>query len=243
MPRRSSSPSDAALASRLPGLRSSAPGATLAVQLADRLREAIMRGDFTLGEALSELKLAAAFGVSRTPVREALTTLQREGLIDIRPQSGSFVFLPSEEDVAELAEFRSMVEVQALRLACARRREALMTQLKAAADDMDAALALDDRPAVAAADGRLHQAIVDNSANAYLTSAYRLVAGRVGALRTHNLVVTGASHVRSQSEHRAFIVALSKGEFALAEDTLSEHIWRMRLAYRATLARREGGSV
>ncbi|MGA1289343.1 MAG: GntR family transcriptional regulator, partial [Rubrivivax sp.] len=112
MPRRSSFPSDAALACRLPGLAPPVPGATLAVQLADRLREAIMRGDFTLGEALSELKLASAFGVSRTPVREALTTLQREGLIDIRPQSGSFVFLPSEEDVAELAEFRSMVEVQ-----------------------------------------------------------------------------------------------------------------------------------
>jgi DNA-binding GntR family transcriptional regulator len=230
-----------AQAFRLPVLASSGVSATLAVQLADRLREAIMRGEFTLGEALSELKLAAAFGVSRTPVREALTTLQREGLIDIRPQSGSFVFLPSEEDVAELAEFRSMVEVQSLRLACARRREALMLQLKAAADGMDAALALDDRRAVAAADGRLHQAIVDNSANAYLTSAYRLVAGRVGALRTHNLVVTGASHARSQGEHRAFIAALAKGELASAEDILSEHIWRMRLAYRATLARREAG--
>ena len=120
MPRRLPYPSDTALAARLPEVPSAGPGATLAVQLADRLREAVMRGDFTLGEALSELKLAAAFGVSRTPVREALTTLQREGLIDIRPQSGSFVFLPSEEDVAELAEFRSMVEVQALRLACAR---------------------------------------------------------------------------------------------------------------------------
>ena len=243
MPRRLPYPSDTALAARLPDVPSAGPGATLAVQLADRLREAVMRGDFTLGEALSELKLAAAFGVSRTPVREALTTLQREGLIDIRPQSGSFVFLPSEEDVAELAEFRSMVEVQALRLACARRREPLLAQLKAAADDMDAALALDDRSAVAAADGRLHQAIVDNSANAYLSSAYRLVAGRVGALRTHNLVVTGASHARSQGEHRAVIAALVKGDLAGAEDVLSEHIWRMRLAYRATLARREGGAA
>ncbi len=243
MPRRLPPPSDVALAARLPDVPTAGSGATLAVRLADRLREAVMRGDFTLGEALSELKLAAAFGVSRTPVREALTTLQREGLIDIRPQSGSFVFLPSEEDVAELAEFRSMVEVQALRLACARRREPLMAQLKAAADDMDAALALDERSAVAAADGRLHQAIVDNSANAYLRSAYRLVAGRVGALRTHNLVVTGASHARSQGEHRAFIAALAKGDLALAEDVLSEHIWRMRLAYRATLARREGGAA
>ena len=73
------------------------------------------------------------------------------------------------------------------------------------------------------------------------TCAYRLVAGRVGALRTHNLVVTGASHARSQGEHRAFITALAKGELASAEDILSEHIWRMRLAYRATLARRESG--
>ena len=66
---------------------------------------------------------AAALNVSRTPVRDALTALQLQGLIDVRPQSGSFVFMLSEEDVAELAEFRRVMELTALRFCFARRRD------------------------------------------------------------------------------------------------------------------------
>ena len=81
------------------------PARSLTTQVTEVIRDAIIDGRFPLGEALSELKLAAAFKVSRTPVREALTALQSQGLIEIRPQSGSFVFMPSDEDVGELAEF------------------------------------------------------------------------------------------------------------------------------------------
>ena len=96
---------------------------SLTALVTERIREAIVDGRFALGEALSELKLAAALNVSRTPVRDALTALQLQGLIDVRPQSGSFVFLPSEEDVAELAEFRRVLEMTALRFCFARRRD------------------------------------------------------------------------------------------------------------------------
>lgn len=61
------------------------------------------------------MSLARALGVSHTPVREALGALQREGLIAVRPQAGSDALLPSEEDVAKLAEFRRVLEVTALR--------------------------------------------------------------------------------------------------------------------------------
>ena len=90
-----------------------------------------MDGRLALGEALSELKLAAALNVSRTPVRDALTALQLQGLIDVRPQSGSFVFMPSEEDVAELAEFRRVMELTALRFCFARRRDEALRQMRA----------------------------------------------------------------------------------------------------------------
>ncbi len=210
---------------------------SLTAQITERIREAIMDGRFSLGEALSELKLAAAFDVSRTPVREALTALQLQGLIEIRPQSGSFVFMPSEEDVGELAEFRRVMEVTALRFCFARRREETLRAMRAAADEMGRALEAGDRLGVARADTAFHQAIAENSANEYLIGAYRLVSGRVAALRTHNLMATDTIRSKSLHEHRALIAAFAKGDLDRAEDILAEHIWRMRLRYRPARAR------
>ncbi|MFV0371347.1 MAG: GntR family transcriptional regulator, partial [Azonexus sp.] len=100
----------------------------LTTRVTEAIRRAIVDATFPLGEALSETSLAARFGVSRTPVREALSTLQRQGMIVIRPQSGSFVFMPTEEDVAELCDFRRLIETAALRFAWTRRREQALAE-------------------------------------------------------------------------------------------------------------------
>src|SRR6185503_16160600 len=76
----------------------------LASLVEERLRDAIMYGALGLGEAISEDRLATMLGVSRTPVREALTALQLQGLVVIQPQRGSFVFEPTERDLAEICE-------------------------------------------------------------------------------------------------------------------------------------------
>ncbi len=212
--------------------RDARPAKSLATQVTEFIRDAIVEGRYPLGEALSELKLAAEFNVSRTPVREALTTLQAQGLIEIRPQSGSFVFMPSEEDVGELAEFRRVMEVTALRFCFARRREEALRQMRDAVEDMQRAQDADDHLAVARADTAFHQAIAENSANEYLVGAYRLMSGRVAALRTHNLLSTGKVRDSSLSEHRALVTAFAKGDLAYAEDILAEHVLRMRIRYR-----------
>ena len=74
---------------------------SLASIAAERIRDAIIAGDLKLGEALSEDRLATTLGISRTPVREALTSLQVQGLITIHPQRGSFDFRPTRQDVKE----------------------------------------------------------------------------------------------------------------------------------------------
>jgi DNA-binding GntR family transcriptional regulator len=223
---------------REPSGKRPAPAATsLTARVTDRIRDAIVDGRYALGEALSELKLAAAFGVSRTPVRDALTALQAEGLIEIRPQSGSFVFTPSDEDVAELAEFRRVVELTALRLCFARRREEALRDMRAAADAMERARDADDRLGVSRADTAFHRAIAENSANEYLIAAYRLASGRVAALRTHSLRATDTIRARSLTEHRAVINAFARGDVARAEAILEEHVLAMRLRYQAPRGR------
>ena len=175
-------------------------------------------------------------------MRDALTALQLQGLIDVRPQAGSFVFMPSEEDVAELAEFRRVLETTALRLCFARRRERRLRGMRAAADAMERARDADDPLGVARADTAFHQAIAENSANEYLVAAYALVSGRVAALRTHTLMAAGTVRNRSLGEHRAVIAAFARGDLERAEAVLAQHILRMRMRFRAMhggAARRE----
>jgi DNA-binding GntR family transcriptional regulator len=221
--------------------RPAGPAGSLTALVTERIRDAIVDGRFGLGEALSELKLAAALNVSRTPVRDALTALQLQGLIDVRPQSGSFVFMPAEEDVAELAEFRRVLEVTALRLCFARRRNEALREMRRAVDAMERARDADDRLGVARADTAFHQAIAENSANEYLIAAYRLVSGRVAALRTHTLMSADTIRNRSLGEHSAVIAAFARGDLDRAETVLEQHIWRMRLRFNATRGRRRAG--
>lgn len=219
----------------LPATIAAARGAreagSLTTQVTEFIRDAIVDGRFPLGEALSELKLAAAFKVSRTPVREALNALQLQGLIEIRPQAGSFVFMPSEGDVGELAEFRRVLEVAALRFCFARRREETLRQMRSTLEDMERAQEADDRLGVARADTAFHQAIAENSANEYLVGAYRLMSGRVAALRTHNLLATDKVREHVLTEHRALISAFAKGDLERAEVVLAEHVLQMRIRY------------
>ncbi len=220
--------------------RSAAPGDeaaasdNLTTRVTEAIRSLIVEASVGLGQALSESTLAARLGVSRTPVREALTALQRQGLIVIRPQSGSFVFLPTEEDVAELCEFRRLLEVAALRLAHARRRDETLAQLNAAIARMTTAHADGDQAAYAKADTEFHEAIVRNSANGYLIEAYKLVSGRVAALRAHNLLASVGLRRRSNAAHRAIATGFARDQLGAVERAIDEHVSQMVVGFRAS---------
>src|SRR5688500_8639692 len=82
----------------------------LGVDIAERLRAAILDGYFGPGERLPEEQLARSMGVSRGPVREALVKLEREGLILIRRNRGAFVAQLSSEDLDEVYTLRAAIE-------------------------------------------------------------------------------------------------------------------------------------
>jgi DNA-binding GntR family transcriptional regulator len=199
------------------------------LRVTERLRRAILDGEVELGDALSEDKLATKLGVSRSPVHEALTALEQQGLIDIKPQRGSFVFLPTQEDIEKLCEFRRMIETEALSLAMKRRRAATLDALKAAAHDMQEAVRAGDNLRSAHADTAFHDAPIDNSGNAYLINAYRLVSGKVSALRSHRSTDTIRS--AASAEHFAIIARLEENDLPAALDELSNHILKMAKRY------------
>jgi len=86
---------------------------TIAGQVAERLRAEIVGGERPPGGRLRQVEIARSFGVSTTPVREALAMLQQEGLVRLHPQRGAVVFLPSVEDLREHYEIRAALEALA----------------------------------------------------------------------------------------------------------------------------------
>jgi DNA-binding GntR family transcriptional regulator len=193
------------------------------------LRRAIVDGELELGDALSEDKLATTLGVSRSPVKEAFATLVQEGLIDVRPQRGSFVFLPTREDTQNLCEFRKTIELEAVRLAMQRRRDEMLAAMHAAAADMDAACLSGDNLRSARADDHFHDASLEHCGNPYLVNAYRLVSSKVAALRSHRSTLP--TRTQASAEHLAIIAMLEAGQMTKALDALSTHILMMVKRY------------
>ncbi|MDT1060920.1 GntR family transcriptional regulator [Paracoccus sp. CPCC 101403] len=197
----------------------------LTERITERLRRAIMDGELQLGQLLSEDKLALSLGVSRSPVRKAFAALEQQGLIVVRPQRGSFVFWPTARDIEDLAQFRRLIEVEMLHLAFREKRRVTLAAMGDAADAMRKALDVGDTLAAARADMAYHDAMIENCENSYLLDAYRMVAGKVAALRSHRAV--SPTQERASAEHFQIIALLEQGDLAGASDLLGEHILKM----------------
>jgi DNA-binding GntR family transcriptional regulator len=110
----------------------------LAVEIAARLRAAILGGHFGPGEQLREEPIARSMGVSRGPVREALVRLEREGLVVIRRNRGAFVAHLSREDLDEVHTLRVVLERLAVQRAIAHADEAALAAMQGVVDTMAA---------------------------------------------------------------------------------------------------------
>jgi DNA-binding GntR family transcriptional regulator len=111
---------------------------SLSVDIAGRLRRAILDGHFGPGERLGEELLARSMGVSRGPIREALLRLEREGLVVIRRNRGAFVAQLSSEDLEELYTLRVALERLALQRAIHRAQSRDLASMQAVIDEMAA---------------------------------------------------------------------------------------------------------
>lgn len=209
---------------------------SLAVIVAERLKASILARELSLGEALSEEKIASAMEVSRTPVREALTILQLQGLITILPRRGSFVFTPTHEDLLALVEYRRELEVLAAKLALDRAPEALHDDLLAAIKVMGAARDADDSLAYAHADTAFHNAFFDHCGNHFFVEAFDIAAGRIAALRSHLSGKLGLHRQQTYQEHLEIAQSVANRDFDLLSVKLGEHIGYMASNYANALA-------
>ena len=194
-----------------------------------------MEGELPLGEYIAEERIAATLGVSRTPVREALMSLQFQGLVETAPPRGAYVFKPSYDEVVKLSEFRMFMELQALTLAAGNQLQKLLTDLRRATAAMRTAAAHADRLGYGKADAEFHDALFASCENPYLTEAYQLTSGRFDTLRNF---LSGRLSERSPSpadDHDQIIDAIAEGRLEAGKTLLADHILRMAKNYKAAL--------
>lgn len=198
-------------------------GSTLKARITDAIRAEILSGRYALGTKLSEKCLQSEFAVSRTPIREVLLNLQTEGLIVIKPQSGTFVFSPNAAGVHNLCELRSILEVGAIRLAVAQRTIELVVELQGIVMEATQRLASGQLEECHLLDTRFHRAFVDSCGNALLIDAYIVVSGRIHALR-QIMPLTKKRIMAGFAGHREILKAVKKGDANLAADLIRRHI-------------------
>lgn len=192
-----------------------------------RISAAIVEGRLDFGEPLSEIELARALGMSKSPVRNAIKELQVRGLVEIVPQSGTYVFSPSEQQIVELSEFRTMLEEQALDLAMARNREALLAELGEIVEQMQDLWAKNAAPDMKKCDTRFHFAFIRHAGNNYLAGAYADVSLLVEALR-YRFMDTAHYRNRAYEEHLQMLDLLQKGQTQRAVKLLRAHVERTK---------------
>lgn len=200
-----------------------------------RIREAIISGELALGSKLSEQRLSETLGVSRSPVRDALATLQSEGLVNISPKRGSFVFTPDLRNLDELCEHRSILEAAAARMGIARNHAALSEQVEHAISAMQSALDAEDSHAYTIGDMWFHEAIVDSCANRSIIRAYSHTISPLKALRTHLYTILNANPRLSMAAHIAIRDACRDGDADKAATLLEGHGPLLAKDFRAAL--------
>ena len=199
----------------------------------ERIRGAIVDGSLELGQMISEAALATAFGISKTPVREALMRLQAEGLVVIQPRRGTFVFEVDERELAEICDCRTTLEVAALRLAAKQQGVELARALSAIVERMGEAREAGDAVAYRRLDSAFHQAFFECCGNRYLADAYQLIAGKLAALRTR--LSSSREHTeKSYLEHIRITELIASGDLNEALAVLEGHIGRRRGSYWMT---------
>ncbi len=200
--------------------------ATLRAQIADE----IVRGDLRPGMPLDEVSLAQRFGVSRTPVREALRELSSAGLVRIQPHRGAVVSRPSAHEVEDM--FAVMAELEAL---CAGVAAVAMTpaerrDLAAIHANLRDLIQTGDPQRYHEVNERFHHMIYLGSHNAYLAEVTLTTRHRLAPFRRAQFRTAGRLAL-SYEEHDRVVSAIQRGDRVGAGTAMRDHIGIVHFAY------------
>lgn len=193
-------------------------------QVLAALRDALASGELEPGETYSAPALAERYGVSATPVREAMQRLAVEGAVETVPNRGFRVCGRSRRDLAELAEVRAALEVPAiLRLGRTLPPER-WEELRPVADATVTAASVGDRSAYAEADRCFHRALLRMTGNRHLVQVAEDLQRKAQCPADHGTLPGQAELLADALEHTALLDALRAGDLTAAERLAREHL-------------------
>ena len=194
----------------------------LRIAVLTQLKRAILEGALTPGELLSENKLAADFAVSRTPVREALRVLEREGLVIVLPGRKIVVSVPSKQDIDDIYDIRLIAETEALRRIRPQDR-GIFERLDRCLDDAAIALQNNDLRELEKNNTAFHMTLVSALSNDRLRGFIDSVHDTAARMRRYSLAKKGWAKQAVQ-QHKRLVLLLRRGENEAAIRLLKRHL-------------------
>ncbi|MBA3773798.1 MAG: GntR family transcriptional regulator [Ramlibacter sp.] len=189
-------------------------------EVAELLRQRIFRHELKPGSWIDEMKLAEEYGISRTPLREALKVLAAEGLVTMKVRRGAYVTEVSDKDLSDVYHLLSLLESDAAGVVAERATEAQIQDLRALHRELEAAAG--DRETFFAVNERFHMRLLEIAGNRWRD---QMVADlrKVMKLNRHNSLLKAGRIQESLAEHRAIVEALSKRDAGATVKRMQEH--------------------
>jgi DNA-binding GntR family transcriptional regulator len=193
-------------------------------EVAESLRQRIFNRELTPGSWIDELKIAEAYGISRTPLREALKVLAAEGLVTMKVRRGAYVTEVSERDLADVYHLLSLLESDAVGVVAATATTLEIEELEALHQELEKAAKPENlnTEAFFETNERFHLRLLEIANNRWRD---QMVADlrKVMKLNRHNSLLKSGRIEESLNEHRALMQAVSARDSALSIKKMQEH--------------------
>ncbi len=193
-------------------------------EVAELLRQRIFKRELEPGSWIDELKIAKTYGISRTPLREALKVLAAEGLVTMKVRRGAYVTEVSERDLTDVYHLLSLLESDAAGVVATLASDAQIEELQTLHHELDAAAkpAKQDRERFFEINERFHMRLLEIANNRWRD---QMVADlrKVMKLNRHNSLLKSGRIEESLREHMALMDAIAARDATLAVQRMREH--------------------
>jgi DNA-binding GntR family transcriptional regulator len=187
------------------------------------LRRRILNNELPAETRLVEANLAAEFGVSRGTIRDAMRSLQAEGLIAIVPRRYSVVTRMSPNDAEDVCFARYVLEDASFDRGFGANRKELVRNLRLALEHMSVAARTDDMDALVAGDTRFHELLIGVSGRGRLKDLWSMLNSQMGAVMREEIERQGISLLDAVERHRSLFDAVSEGDLPRLRRELRVH--------------------
>lgn len=213
---------------------------SLAAAIERGIEAMILNGELGVGERVPEMELAERFGVSRSPIREAVRALDAVGLVEVVPNRGAYIRRIELAEAIEVYEVRAALFGQAGRLMVQRGSEEDRRQLRKLHGEMAVAAEAHRFEDYAPLNFAFHELIVDAAGNRTLAAQYRMLVKRLRLFRARNLMF-GDTLAHSHREHEAIVGAIDVRDEEAAAAACFAHVEQGRLRLLERIKVEEAG--